>query len=194
MRNSVRKYIRNSGKFYCKKYRRIPCVFKKIPYSVGSQKRTSVDTLLVRSRPAALLTKSRLVSWLTRESPQVGPVAQQHFHGPVVRLKHVVGTVDHCIALVSIQCQLLLSLIPEVMGEHWPPAALILQSVGTGLEVISSNPGSVPKVIISSMLSVQGPCPPSCRHYLRDPHALVMVSSLARITLSYKCITLFTGT
>jgi hypothetical protein len=46
---------RNSGQFYCKKYRGIPrnfaefrgipFVFQKIPYSVGSQKRTSVDTL-----------------------------------------------------------------------------------------------------------------------------------------------------
>jgi hypothetical protein len=37
---------RNSGQFYCKKYRGIPYVFQKIPYSVGSQKRTSVDTLV----------------------------------------------------------------------------------------------------------------------------------------------------
>jgi hypothetical protein len=36
---------RNSGKFYCKKYRGIPYVFTKIPYSGGSKKRTSVDTL-----------------------------------------------------------------------------------------------------------------------------------------------------
>jgi len=36
----------NSGQFYCKKYRGIPYVFQKIPYSVGSQKRTSVDTLV----------------------------------------------------------------------------------------------------------------------------------------------------
>ncbi len=45
MRNSVCKYVRNSAEFYCKKYRGIPYVFPKIPYSVGSQKRTSVDTL-----------------------------------------------------------------------------------------------------------------------------------------------------
>jgi hypothetical protein len=45
MRNSVRKYKRNSWNFYCKKYRGIPYVFQKIPYSVGSQNRTSVDTL-----------------------------------------------------------------------------------------------------------------------------------------------------
>jgi hypothetical protein len=38
---------RNSGHFYCKKYRGIPYVYQKIPYSVGSQKRTSVDTLFV---------------------------------------------------------------------------------------------------------------------------------------------------
>jgi hypothetical protein len=43
----------NSWRFYCKKYRGIPRnstefrVFEKIPYSVGSQKRTSVDTLVV---------------------------------------------------------------------------------------------------------------------------------------------------
>jgi hypothetical protein len=36
---------RNSGYFYCKKYRGIPYVFQKIPSSAGSQKRTSVDTL-----------------------------------------------------------------------------------------------------------------------------------------------------
>jgi hypothetical protein len=48
-------YIRNSAKFrgipakfYCKntaKFRGIPCVFQKIPYSAGSKKSTSVDTL-----------------------------------------------------------------------------------------------------------------------------------------------------
>ena len=48
LRNSVCKYIRNSGRFYCKKYRGIPYVSEKIPYSVGSQKRTSVDTLNYR--------------------------------------------------------------------------------------------------------------------------------------------------
>jgi hypothetical protein len=37
---------RNSGQFYSKKYRGILYVFQKIPYSVGSQKPTSVDTLL----------------------------------------------------------------------------------------------------------------------------------------------------
>jgi hypothetical protein len=49
LRNSVCKYIRNSaefreipGSFTAK----IPYVFQKIPYSVGSQKRTSVDTLV----------------------------------------------------------------------------------------------------------------------------------------------------
>jgi hypothetical protein len=77
------------------------------------------------------------------ESPQVGPVAQQHLHGPVVGLEHVVGAVDHCVALSSNQCQLLLSLIPEVVGENGPPAALILPSVGTGLEVLLSDPGLV---------------------------------------------------
>ncbi len=52
MRDSVCKYIRNSGNFYCKKYRGISrnsaesrLFFQKIPYSVGSQKCTSVDTL-----------------------------------------------------------------------------------------------------------------------------------------------------
>jgi hypothetical protein len=55
MRNSVCKYIRNSvefrgilGNFTAKntaEFRGIPFVFQKIPYSVGSQKRTSVDTL-----------------------------------------------------------------------------------------------------------------------------------------------------
>ncbi len=55
MHTEFREIPRNSGKFYCKKYREIPrnseefrgipFVFQKIPYSVGSQKRTSVDTL-----------------------------------------------------------------------------------------------------------------------------------------------------
>ena len=58
MRNSVCKYERNSaefrgipGNFTAKntaEFRGIPYVFQKIPYSVGSQKRTSVDTLSAR--------------------------------------------------------------------------------------------------------------------------------------------------
>ncbi len=49
LRNSVCKYIRNSAEFrqiLLQKYRGIPYVFQKLPYSVGSQKRTSVDTLV----------------------------------------------------------------------------------------------------------------------------------------------------
>ena len=55
LRNFECKYIRNSAKFReipanfnaknTAKFRGIPYVFQKIPYSVGSQKRTSVDTL-----------------------------------------------------------------------------------------------------------------------------------------------------
>jgi hypothetical protein len=57
MRNSVCKYIRNSAEFRdillqkiprnSAEFRGIPYVFQKIPYSVGSQKRTSVDTLVL---------------------------------------------------------------------------------------------------------------------------------------------------
>jgi hypothetical protein len=60
MRNSVCKYIRNSAKFRgipvnftaknTAEFRGIPYVFQKIPYSVGSQKRTSVDTLVMAER------------------------------------------------------------------------------------------------------------------------------------------------
>ncbi len=53
MHTEFRGIPRNSGQFYCKKiprnsaeFRGIPSVFQKIPYSVGSQKRTSVDTLI----------------------------------------------------------------------------------------------------------------------------------------------------
>jgi hypothetical protein len=46
MHKEFREIPRSSGNFYCKKYRAIPYVFQKIPYSVGSQKRTSVDTLV----------------------------------------------------------------------------------------------------------------------------------------------------
>ncbi len=35
------------------------------------------------------------------------------------------------------------SLVPEIVEGNGPPAALILLSVGTGLEVLSSDPGSV---------------------------------------------------
>jgi hypothetical protein len=89
------------------------------------------------------LSVSLLAHERFHESSQVGPFPQQHLHGPVVGLKHVVGAVDHCITLGSIQCQLLLSLVPEVMGEHGPAAAHILQSVGTGLEALSSDSGLV---------------------------------------------------
>ncbi len=64
MRNSGHKYIRNSAEFReipvnftaknTTEFRGISCVFQKIPYSVGSQKRTSVDTL-VRIRNTALM-------------------------------------------------------------------------------------------------------------------------------------------
>ncbi len=107
-------------------------------------------------------------SWLTIESPQVGSVAQQHLHGPVVGLEQVVGAVDHCIALGSIQCKLLLSQ-PEVMGEYGPPAALILQSIGTGLEVLSSNPGPV--------------------HVLNEGHYLLNVISPGSLVLQAVVIT-----
>jgi hypothetical protein len=65
MRNSVCKYRRNSPEFRAfllqkiprnsAEFRGIPYVFQKIPYSVGSKKRTSVDTL-VMCRRSSLLT------------------------------------------------------------------------------------------------------------------------------------------
>ncbi len=53
---------RNSGQFYCKKYRGIPYVFQKIPYSVGSQKRTSVDTLAIM-RYVLCIHYNKLSEW-----------------------------------------------------------------------------------------------------------------------------------
>jgi hypothetical protein len=60
--NSVCKYIRNSAEFREKstikiprnsaKFRGIPCVFQKIPYSAGSEKSTSVDTLVPSPLPS----------------------------------------------------------------------------------------------------------------------------------------------
>jgi hypothetical protein len=60
MRNSVCKYLRNYAElrgipeiFTAKntaEFREIPYVFQKIPYSVGSKKRTSVDTLYTSSK------------------------------------------------------------------------------------------------------------------------------------------------
>jgi len=67
MRNSVCKYRRNSAEFRgipvlftaknTAEFRGIPYVFQKIPYSVGSQKRTSVDTLqLTQTQSQILIT------------------------------------------------------------------------------------------------------------------------------------------
>ncbi len=67
MRNSVCKYIRNSAKFRgipanftaknTAEFRGIPYVFQKIPYSVGSQKCTSVDTLPPTPGPLLVLER-----------------------------------------------------------------------------------------------------------------------------------------
>ncbi len=51
---------RNSGDFYCKKYRGISYFFQKIPYSVGSQKRTSVDTLPAHRSDCAFVHRIRI--------------------------------------------------------------------------------------------------------------------------------------
>ena len=57
------KIPRNSAKFGG-----IPCVFQKIPYSAGSEKSTSVDTLLIglSYRPARL---QRLLESIPRNDP-----------------------------------------------------------------------------------------------------------------------------
>ena len=52
------------------------------------------------------------------ESSKVVPVAQQHLHGHVVGLEHVIGAVDHCAALGSIQCQFLKS-DSRYRGRKW---------------------------------------------------------------------------
>jgi hypothetical protein len=103
------------------------------------------------------------------ESSQVGPFPQQHLHGPVVVLKHVSGAVDNCITLGSIQCKLLFSLVPEVRGEHGPAAAHFLQSVGTGLEALSSGSGLV--------------------HVLNEGHYLLNVISTGSLVLHAVTIT-----
>ncbi len=68
LRNSAYKYIRNSpeflgipGKFCCKntaEFRGIPYVFQKIPYSAGSKKSTSVDTLLQTLQPLGQISST----------------------------------------------------------------------------------------------------------------------------------------
>jgi hypothetical protein len=85
MRNSVRKYARNSAEFRgipviftaknTAEFRGIPYFFQKIPYSIGSQKRTSVDTLVA---PRTFTSEFCRVTYLYSVDPDPCVIGQQH--------------------------------------------------------------------------------------------------------------------
>jgi hypothetical protein len=72
---STIKIPRNSAKF-----RGIPCVFQKIPYSAGSEKSTSVDTLPVINKHHVIGTEQHVIG------------TEQHVIGTE---QHVIGTQHH---------------------------------------------------------------------------------------------------